>query len=278
VRLVLTLLVRDEADIVESTIAYHLERGVDFVVVTDNGSVDGTRELVQPFARAGEARLIDEAGDDYSQARWVTRMARLAAADHGADWVLHADADEFWWPEAADLKDAFGELPPDCAVVQAPRENFPPSQAFDDRPFFERMTLRDTRSVNPLGQPLPPKCAHRAHPAVEVGQGNHWAIAPGFGSPRPLRGTTIFHFPARSYAQVERKIVLGGRAYARNQELPPEVGHAWRRLYALYLEGGLPEWYARQLPQPADAGRYVRDERLRDVLRNLSVQRELAHA
>lgn len=275
-RLVLTLLVRDEADIVESTIAYHLARGVDFVIVTDNGSVDGTRELVLPFVRAGEARLIDEPADDYSQAQWVTRMARLAATDHAADWVVHADADEFWWPEGCDLKEAFAGVPPDCAVVHAPRENFPPSPG-DEEPFFERMTLRDTRSVNPLGEPLPPKCAHRAHPLVEVAQGNHWALAPGFGPPRPLPGTTILHFPVRSYRQVERKIVLGGRAYARNRELPAAVGHAWRQLYALHIEGGLPGWYALQLPQ-AEPDSYVRDERLRDLLRALPVGRELVHA
>ena len=277
-RLVLTLLVRDEADIVERTIAYHLARGVDFVIVTDNGSVDGTRELVLPFVRSGEVRLIDEPGDDYSQARWVTRMARLAATDHGADWVMHADADEFWWPEGGDLRNGFAAVQTECSVVQVPRVNFPPPPEPGDGPFFERMTVRDTRSVNPLGQPLPPKCAHRAHPLVEVGQGNHWAVAPGFGPPQSLPGTTILHFPIRSYSQVERKIVLGGQAYARNRELPPEVGQTWRRLYALYLEGGLAEWYERQLPKP-DSGRYVHDERLREFLRTLPVRApELVHA
>src|SRR5690242_4824967 len=103
-RLVMTLLVRDEEDIVAANLDYHLNRGVDFILVTDNRSVDTTPDILHRYA-ADVVRIINEPDDDYQQWRWVTRMARLAATEYGADWVFHCDADEFWWPESGSLKE-----------------------------------------------------------------------------------------------------------------------------------------------------------------------------
>ena len=45
-KLVMTLLARDEADIVESWLAFHLNAGAAFVVATDNRSQDATTEIL----------------------------------------------------------------------------------------------------------------------------------------------------------------------------------------------------------------------------------------
>jgi hypothetical protein len=79
-KLVMTLLARDEADIVDAQIAYHLPAGVDFVVATDNRSGDGTTEIFERYARDGVLHLIREPGDDLRQSEWVTRMARHLAS------------------------------------------------------------------------------------------------------------------------------------------------------------------------------------------------------
>ena len=86
----MTLLVRDEADIVDAQIAFHLDAGVDFVIATDHRSNDGTTEILERYERQGGLRLIRERDEEVRQSEWVTRMARLAANEHRADWVLNA--------------------------------------------------------------------------------------------------------------------------------------------------------------------------------------------
>src|SRR5215831_10755549 len=97
-KVVMTLLVRDEADIVDAQIAFHLNAGVDLVIATDHSSADGTTEILERYERDGLLHLIHERDVEYREIEWRTRMARLAATDFGADWVINSDADEFWWP------------------------------------------------------------------------------------------------------------------------------------------------------------------------------------
>jgi hypothetical protein len=211
VKVVMTLLVRDEADIVDINLAYHLARGVDEVIVTDHRSSDGTRERLEAWEERG-VHVLHEDGEEVRQAQWVTRMARMAY-DLGADWVLNDDADEFFWPERGDdLKAALRRVPHRFGALEVPRMNFV-ARPDDGRPFFERMTMREEESTDEIGRALRPKVVHKANVRAFVGPGSH-AVR---GSPRfwltcrrPL--VSVLHFPRRTYEQFRHKVEIGGAA------------------------------------------------------------------
>src|ERR687886_1325675 len=112
-RVVMALKVRDEEDVIEWVLAYHRAQGVDFFIVTDNASSDRTPAILERWAAAGLLRVISEPSRELRERghEWVTRMARLAATEHRADWVVHGDADEFWWPLEGDIKSALAAVP-----------------------------------------------------------------------------------------------------------------------------------------------------------------------
>jgi hypothetical protein len=250
-KLVMTLLVRDAEELLKHNLEFHLRQGVDFFIITDNRSVDGTSAIIQEYVRAGLAERIWEAEDTFSQGRWVTRMARLAATAYGADWVINSDDDEFWSGRPATLREVLSRVPPEWEAVEVQRRNHPAVAGRDAGEFIEVMIYRERDSFNLFGEPLLPKVCHRAMADVKVEQGNHFVSRAGV----PLAalksaGALISHFPIRGYAAFERKIVNGGSAYARNTELGPETGATWRHLYELWKRGELLEWYERQRLAP----------------------------
>jgi glycosyl transferase family 2 len=278
-KLVMTLLVRDEADIVESNIRFHLDRGVDFIIATDNLSTDETTDILREYERQGVLHYMRETDDDYSQYRWVTRMARLAATDHGADWVINNDADEFWWPENGSLKDALAEVPPSCLAASVERANFLARPEGERKFFADAMTIRSQWSQSDLGRPLPPKACHRGMPDIEVGQGNHSVLREGRQLDASTVPITILHFPIRSYRQFARKVAQGGAAYARNETMPAGIGAHWRDWYALLRNGKLEAFHQSKilddgaLREGLESRRFVVDERLKHALDELGSAR-----
>jgi Glycosyl transferase family 2 len=295
-RLVMAMKVRDEGDILEANLRFHHALGVDHFVVTDNGSTDETRDILKRYADAGLAHVTEEPGTDYRVrgAGWLTEMARTAATELAADWVIHTDADEFWLPIEGSLKDTFGEIPDRYGVVHGPRVEF---VGRPDGPggFADRLTIREARSR------LQPKVAHRAEAdVISLDRGPHDVAAEGESGDvmqtlrppgRPVHRTVrdadgpgpvasedlrlvwapvftarILHFPVRSFAQFKRRTEV-----AIYEGHYPDVGR-FKRLRELYEQGRFEELYSELVLDDEDVaegirdGRLVRDERFAKLL------------
>jgi hypothetical protein len=138
--------------------AFHLAAGVDLVLVSRAGLGDGVEAALEPFLRDGRARVVE--GD-------ATALARLAATEHGAEWILVADAGEFWWPRGESLQDPLAAMPARYGVVQALVREF--RDPGGEGPFAERMVRRPTlhgAPPRPLREALRP--LYRADPELVV--------------------------------------------------------------------------------------------------------------
>ncbi|MCB9398800.1 MAG: glycosyltransferase family 2 protein [Acidobacteria bacterium] len=250
----MTLLVRDEEEILQHNLDYHLSRGVDFIVAMDNLSQDGTADILKFYEKKGVLKSIFQASDDYDQAVWVTEMTHLAIQDYGADWVIHTDADEFWWPNSQQsLKAIFDHIDSNIDGLIVQRHNFllNPDLA-QDLPFYDRMTHRQVASTNLLGRPLPPKVCHKGISGIKLNQGNHDFSVPGREKHVCFtQELCIFHFPIRAKSFFAHRIEQGGKAYARNKKLRPEVGITWRHLYEELKQGNLDTYYQKMLYSPS---------------------------
>jgi glycosyl transferase family 2 len=277
-KVVMTLRARDEADLLESQISFHLNAGVDFFVATDHRSKDGTTEVLDSYAQSGHLHLIREEAAEMNEGDWATRMARLAATEFGADWVISSDADEFWWPRGESLKDVLESIPDRYGIVRALLRQFVPRP--DDGSFFaQRMVARMATSA-PINDPTSLfrpnlKSIHRADPEVTLTAGAHTLLDPRLV---PLRGwypIELLHFPIRSFAQFDRKyehlhtaLGPGRNAYYDNVARARQAGRFTEYYESLVVDDDALERGLRD-------GSLVIDTRLRDALRTIREGRPL---
>jgi Glycosyl transferase family 2 len=216
--------VRDEADILEDNLRYHRAQGVDFFVIVDTGSTDGTVEILERYERAGLVRLERVAGGIREMKGGGEEEITRIASEMGADWVIHNDADEFWWPATGNLKDALGMVEEPFGMVLAPRTEFVARPG--GGPFAERMTVREARFRRPA------KSAHRANPVISL-RGPHpveiWSGDPYRGLVgKPVLRTAaehreddpldlviapafpvgVLHFPVRTFDQYRHRVEI----------------------------------------------------------------------
>ena len=257
-RLAMSILVRDEEDVIEDNIRFHAKKGVDFFVVMVNNSVDRTREILESLSAEFEIHIIDQTSNEFKQAEWVTEMAFLAKS-YGADWVMNNDADEFWQTQSSYK----ALLSTSDSVVTVKRYNMAlcTNQIVESSDYltsplkvkntinFEKHTQFSDDNLSILLRYLQPNVLVNPYGLIRVGGGNHranhvWRLQ----TRRTENKIEVMHYPIRSYQQFKNKVEI---QYRQREYLAPLGGHM-KRWMRIYEQGGLEQEFERFLLNSSD--------------------------
>lgn len=239
-------MVKDEADVIALTVGNML-RQVDHVYVADNGSTDGTRDILDGLATMNGGRLLvlDDPEVAYYQSEKMSALA-CKARDNGADWVVPFDADEYWY--AVDGR-TIAEVLADCRFPVAAAALTDHVATGQDDPDF-----LPWRRAHQLSMP---KVAFQPMAGFTLEQGNHSVLDRRRKRP-PVRGglLAVHHYPYRSAAQFVRKVRNGAAAYAAGGDrIRADFGAHWRSWGAILARDGekavrdiFLTWYYREDP------------------------------
>lgn len=222
--IVATLLVRNEQDIISQNLEHHINQGISKFIVTDNGSTDNTKSIIEKYPEVVE--IIDQPELTHHQSKWVTNMARIACKLN-PNWIVHLDADELWC--------GFSSLRTiDVAYVSSPRMYLHPPTNCEFNLENMKYYLDFDNFYDLKGEC---KVLHRPDPDIVIEHGNH-----GFGNNKDVlysHSVWRHHYPVRSYDQFVKKTIQGHEALEKRGS----ICERWKKWYDLYNFGQLKSLY-----------------------------------
>ena len=246
------MVVRDEADVVANTIRHHRAL-VDEVLVVDNGSVDGTTDVLASLSAADPAVRWRSQPGPFHQDVIRSDLAREAHA-RGADWVVPVDADELWWCEG-DLRAVLEAS--DAGGLACRVDNFVQDRAVVERVGDTRATMRwraevraseeespervQAGEISFLEMHYPPKYICRPTPDVIIHMGSHH-VDRADGELATCDELSVLHAPIRCKVMLTQRAAIGRRRALEQPDV--RIGWHLRRVAALEDAGRLDEEWA----------------------------------
>lgn len=227
--------VKNESDIIESFIRYHLNI-VDEMIILENGSSDETPIIINNLIKENlPIKLINDSDFYYTQDIKTTALLNKAVKEYGADLVLILDVDEFIINdnnenprkilESINLKNYY--LIKWTTYIPTPNDDY------NIKFIPQRITHRRDENLEQFYKVIVPKDIVNQYD-IKVAMGSHDLIIEGADKSKLIKkdlNLKIAHFPLRSKEQCISKISIGWpNIIAINIENQPWSFH-WKILF-----------------------------------------------
>ena len=247
-KIVIISTVRNEEDIVEAFVRYHLQFA-DHMMIINHRSIDASAEILNRLKEEGlSLEIFEETSLDLQQGVFLTKLMKKAVREHDADWVIPLDADEFLAPaEDGDIVSILASLPDD-RVVKVPWRTYVPLSTDDDREIdaFKRIrSCKKSESIDLRKIMISRMLASHANGFID--NGNHGFMRKLLWKKKqyPYVNTNqlvLAHYPIRSAHQIMIKAFIGWLACcAKPNKLPTENYHL-KMLYDRFSKGSTLSW------------------------------------
>lgn len=244
--LIMTLLVKNEEDIIEENLIFHKAMGVDGFIVTDNNSTDNTVLILKKYLDKGWIKeIIHETDDNYMQAAWVDKMILIAKNKYNVDWIINADADEFWYCKSGNIKNEISRTKANilkcnmrCVLPEENKEFYKWVNTVKPIENPELYKLSRFSIYNPQF----PKVMHRTSYYQKIHVGNH-SVDMKYIKEEENQNILIYHYSIRDMMHFTNKVIIGGKALEKNPN--KTMGVHCRYWYELYKQNKLTQEYNR---------------------------------
>ncbi len=219
--------VRNEADILESFVRYHLQIA-DHLLLIDHCSEDGSRWLLEQLIHEGLPLSVEHDNTAVNSQNFrMTAMMRKAFADHGADWVLPLDGDEFLVADG-DVRKILADVPEGMFPL-VPWRTYVPSENVTGLDVLSSITDARIEETPLYCKIAVPRTCDWQRVIMQIG--SHGVEMPDrTPAYHPCPQLRLAHFPVRSERQLRAKILYGYASHLlRTDKRPGEMFH-WKHL------------------------------------------------
>jgi hypothetical protein len=228
-------MVKNEADIIEAFVRHNLTF-LDVLVVVDNDSADGTREILGALQAEGLPLIIfDDPIFGYFQSEILTFVYRRVVPVVRPRYVFLLDADEFIIASGREQLEAeLAQLPPGSQAQYCWRTYVPAPEHGACSDPLRQITFRRRAEAPPYPKSIV-VCSRDLDSRITIAQGSHDVQIDSLGSlpARLIASAALAHFPVRSLEQLQGKVLVGWLAYLAKHNIRKVAGEGfqWQALY-----------------------------------------------